>query len=382
MKVFRGTKKLLRAIAASLPRIVDLLAFIAIIFAMFAVLGRDMFAARLERFNDFTTSMITLAAVFVSDAWSDFMWEGSQVRCLRGTSADAAADVPVCASIMSEVAGAVFFIVFFFVCQYVLVALFVAVILDKVSGVSSEDEPYTHMEAFLVSIWAGIKGAAVRVAAAMRLFKPSELRVVVCVEEAQDLMTAEMKEELCDTFVRVRNGRELRQTHVYQDAFSPVWNALVAPFHIHEQSRDNLLRFQVLNSHITDMYELLGECSMHWDLLQTRDNLVTSEEDAANGFCAWELDHFIPLKMPAPDDDARREPGELGEARGHQNPRGAADGEEDNLLPANLQAIDDMMKQTRAIEAGATEALSLPWRYAAPQLGRARGLPSRNACRR
>jgi len=36
-QVFRGTKKLLRAIAASLPRIVDLLAFIIIIFTMFAV---------------------------------------------------------------------------------------------------------------------------------------------------------------------------------------------------------------------------------------------------------------------------------------------------------------------------------------------------------
>jgi len=46
---------------------------------------------------------------------------------------------------------------------------------------------------------------------ALRFFKPSELRVIVCVEEAQDLVPAEMKEELCDTFVRVRNGRALRQ---------------------------------------------------------------------------------------------------------------------------------------------------------------------------
>jgi hypothetical protein len=127
---------------------------------------------------------------------------------------------------------------------------------------------------------------------------------------------------------------------------------------------------QVLNAHISDMYELLGECSMHWDAIQTRENLVTSEEDAANGFCAWELDHFIPLKMPATDDDAQGEQEQQGEIQGRQNPGGtaaAAAEEEEDLLPANLQAIDDMMKQTRAIEFDATTALSLPWRFAATQ---------------
>jgi len=48
------------------------------------VLGRDMFAARLERFNNFTSSLITLAAVFVADSWSEYMWEGSQVRIRLG----------------------------------------------------------------------------------------------------------------------------------------------------------------------------------------------------------------------------------------------------------------------------------------------------------
>ena len=61
--VFRGTRHLLFAIAASIPRIVDLLASILVIFWMFALLVRDMFAARLALFADFRSRLITLARV-------------------------------------------------------------------------------------------------------------------------------------------------------------------------------------------------------------------------------------------------------------------------------------------------------------------------------
>ena len=366
MKVFRGTKRLQAAIAASLPRIIDLLFFILIVGWLFAALGRDMFAARLDLFRDITSSALTLAAVFVSDAWSDYMWIGSQVRCLQpseGTTAGTDDQLPGCASLLAEITGALYFVVFFFICQFILVALFVAVILDKVSGqaTEAEDTTPTHMEAFLASIWRSIKRAAVWAAATLRIHKVSQMRVTVCVVEAQELITADMREELCDTFCRVRLGGRLRQTHVCQDSFSPVWNAQLAAFHIqrpNDSARDSMLRFQVLNSHISDMYELLGECSMHWEALQVDDNVVTSEAEAAAGVEVWELDHMMPLRLLSQQDEAadarhaRKEP-----------PTGAAATSEVELLPANLQAIDNIMKSARAIQENPTAALSLPARY-------------------
>jgi hypothetical protein len=370
MKVFRGTKRLQAAIAASLPRILDLLFFILIVGWLFAALGRDMFAARLDLFRDITSSALTLAAVFVSDAWSDYMWIGSQVRCLQpveGTTAGTDKQLPGCASLLAEITGALYFVVFFFICQFILVALFVAVILDKVSGqaTEAEDATPTHMEAFLASIWRSIKRAAVWAAVTLRVHKVSQMRVTVCVVEAQELITADMKEELCDTFCRVRLGGRLRQTHVCQDSFSPVWNAPLAAFYIqgpNDSARDSMLRFQVLNSHISDMYELLGECSMHWEALQVDDNAVTSEEEAAAGVQVWELDHMMPLRLLSQQDEAA----DARHARGGKRkepPSPAAATAEEELLPANLQAIDDIMKSARAIQENPTAALSLPSRY-------------------
>ena len=76
MMVFRGTRSLMASIAESLPQILDLLVFMLIIFWIFAVLGRDAFAARLVLFKDFRESLKTLSAVFVADAWTDYMWSG------------------------------------------------------------------------------------------------------------------------------------------------------------------------------------------------------------------------------------------------------------------------------------------------------------------
>jgi hypothetical protein len=83
MMAFKGTRRLMTAVSSSLTSVRDLLVFILIIFFMLSVAGRDLFVLSLpSRFGDFRTSFLTLAAVFVSDAWSDLMWEAAAARCL------------------------------------------------------------------------------------------------------------------------------------------------------------------------------------------------------------------------------------------------------------------------------------------------------------
>ena len=52
MMLSRGTARLLAALASALPSITDLLMFTLLIVLLASVMGRDMFAGRLERFGE------------------------------------------------------------------------------------------------------------------------------------------------------------------------------------------------------------------------------------------------------------------------------------------------------------------------------------------
>ena len=310
MMVFRGTRRLMASIAEALPHILDLVFFMLIIFWIFAVLGRDAFAARLALFQDFRESLMTLATVFVADSWTEYMWMGVNADCLVGTSAEAAAaDLPLCANVVSEPMGAGFFILFHFVCQMILVALFVAVILDKVSGVTNggdqdQGQP-THMEAFIDFMISTAKGSILRVAASVGLYRISHTHLFVSVLEAESLKTSQVDEMLCDSFVRVRLGRRRQETYVYPDSFTPYWD-MQEPFHFSMRDvvvapADDSLHFQVLNDHCTKMFEHLGEATLRVSSIKSDLRLVTTEAETAAGTTVWEIEHWVRLKEYHPD---------------------------------------------------------------------------------
>ena len=281
-----------------------------------------------ERFSDFRKSMLTLATVFVSDAWTDLMWEGASAGCVSTQSQnDDPAEVkalPICGqSEITEPIGASFFVIFFFVCQFVLVALFVAVILEKTQGVTLEDSDMelTHMESMVETVWTSLKGFVEWILNRLRPKKRSNSTLYVSIIEAQDLLTSSMDEALCDSFCRVRVGRQCRQTSVYPDAFSPSWE-MSAPFRFNladAKVLQDTVQFEVLNQHISDMYEQLGLAELKLADLRVDSTVVTTDEEKAAGISAWETDHWFSLQREIRDDSSVKDAAILPPALQHMN---------------------------------------------------------------
>jgi len=105
-----GTRRLVRSIMRALPSVMDLLVFTLIVFLLAAIQGREMFAGRLPAFADVGATLMTLVRVFVSDSWTDILWQGSAVACSSQESSSqlpAPPDErrPLCAGVVSQIAG-------------------------------------------------------------------------------------------------------------------------------------------------------------------------------------------------------------------------------------------------------------------------------------
>jgi len=122
-----------------------------------------MFAGRLDLFSDTAASLLTVAYIFVSDSWSDLLWQGVAAACstdTRSRQLPAAPDTekPFCAGAISSTLGALYFISFYFIFQFVLLALLVAVIIDKLKGVTQHQttDTQTHLAAIFARCRRGL----------------------------------------------------------------------------------------------------------------------------------------------------------------------------------------------------------------------------------
>lgn len=93
-------------------------------------------------FDNFPTSVQNLVEIFVTDSWTSIMWGSTSDSCIESTQ---------CNSKFNNTLALVLLLVFFFLSQFVLLALFIAVILDNFGSDSLDvsDSDKTAFENFL-----------------------------------------------------------------------------------------------------------------------------------------------------------------------------------------------------------------------------------------
>ena len=123
-------KKIIDMLIGAIPAIVDIVILMFIIFYIYAIVGNFFFEElKSGLWKDFLTAMLTLFRVLTFEDWTDVMYEAMEVHPWAW----------------------VYFVSFVIIAAFVFFNLFVAVIIAKISPISTDEK-------FLPSKYSGKKG--------------------------------------------------------------------------------------------------------------------------------------------------------------------------------------------------------------------------------
>ena len=114
-----GLKRIIDALMAAIPSIIDIVILMFIIFYIYAIIGNFLFStAPSGMWNDFLVAMLTLFGILTFEGWTDIMYEAMKIHPWSW----------------------IYFVSFIIIAGFVFFNLFIAVIIGEMEKLSREED--------------------------------------------------------------------------------------------------------------------------------------------------------------------------------------------------------------------------------------------------